>query len=285
MRMPSIGRVIVAALCLFGCSPPAAAKPSEAEFTRQMAERFRAALPGRTVQISAEPLQLRVQVNGEPAEINVGRIFNFCANSSEADCENSIAHFVSATSDTFSKLDAPIARGQLRLVVRASEYCDYVERTIPKDQARPVARPFLPGLCTLLMADFPNNRRTVTGEDLGKLALAPDEAWSLAERQTLADLPTPATLEGLATNVVIVSGFDYATSLMLNSDGWRSAAAAHGDLVAAVPEDSAMIVGRIESVGDLGKFKAAVREHFETAERGVSPIVYRWTASGWKPLD
>lgn len=284
MRMPSFGRVIIAALCLFACSPPAAAKPSEAEFTRQMADRFRVALPGRTVQISAEPLQLRVQVNGEPAEINVGRIFNFCASSSEADCEGSIAHFVAVTSDTFSKLDAPIAPGQLRLVVRASEYCDYVERTI-KDEPRPVARPFVPGLCTLLMADFPTNSRTVTGEDLGKLALAADEAWTLAERQTLADLPAPATLKGLADNVVVVSGFDYATSLMLDGAGWRAAAAAHGDIVAAVPEGNAMIVARVAKAGELAKFKTAVREHFETAERGVSPIVYRWTPSGWKPLD
>jgi hypothetical protein len=285
MSMSDFGRVLIAALCLFACSPAASAKPSEAEFTRQMAERFRAAMPGRTVEISAEPLQLRLVVDGEPAEINVGRIFNFCASSSAEDCEGSIAHFVAVTSDTLTKLDAPIARAQLRLVVRASDYCDYIERTFPKDKPRPVARPFVPGLCTLLMADFPTNTRTVTGDDLARLALEPGEAWSLAERQTLADLPAPVTLEGVADGLVVVQGFDYATSLMLDSAGWRAAAAAHGDLVAAVPESNAMIVARVAKVGELAKFKTAVREHFETAERGVSPIVYRWTSSGWTPVD
>lgn len=284
MNRKGLCRSLVLALSLLCLSSASSAQTKEVDFTLRMAARFRSALPGRTIEVS-EPLQLRLAGKGEPSEINVGRIFNYCANATAADCETSIAEFVAGMTEAYQNLDKPITRDQLRLVVRSSDYCEYIEQSFPQDKPRPVMRPFVSGLCTLLMVDFPTRTQTASAENLTEIGLELEPAWALAERQTLAGLPTPATIEGLSKGIAAVAGFDYATSLMLNEKGWRAAAARHGELVAAVPDGNVMIVARFAKVGDLAEFKAVVRRHFETAERGVSPTVYRWGASGWVPLD
>ena len=68
--------LVLLATALF--SQAALAQVSEADFTRQMAERFRAAMPGRTVEISG-PLQLRYGTGADGGVVNVGRVFADCA--------------------------------------------------------------------------------------------------------------------------------------------------------------------------------------------------------------
>ena len=146
-------------------------------------------------------------------------------------------------------------------------------------------RPFVSGLCIILMGDYPTTMRSVTEDQLAPLGLTADAAWALAERQTLADLPRPDRLEGIHDTVVAVTGYDYVTSLMLNAEGWRAAAAAEGELVVAVPDSGSMIVVRRANLADLVRFRAIVRDQMETAERGVSPNLYHWTAQGWALLE
>jgi len=273
--------LVLAFLCL---AAPASAQTSEAEFTAQMAERFRAAFVGRTVEVT-EPLQLRVNLTPEPALVNVGRLYNFCASASADECERSVARFVSTSVEGLSDLNSPIAREQLRIVVRPTEYCDSIRPDGARDQPGPLLRPFIPGLCEVLMVDFPTRMRSANVEELRDLGLEPDAAWALALRQTLADLPDPPTLEGLGEGVILVSGFDYATSLMLDADGWRAAAAAYGDLVVAVPASDSVVVARRANLGEVADFQGVVFRQFETAERGITPTLYRWSPAGFVPLD
>lgn len=272
-------------LGIAGVTGLAPAPPSEAEFTRQMAERFRAALPGRDVEIT-EPLQFRIRAEPEPLTINVGRVFNFCAHATADECRDSIDRFVASTADALSNAAAQITRAQLRLLVRNTEYCDYAAAAgTSGNLRRPVTRNVAPGLCVILMADFPTTMRSVPAEDLRRLGLDADAAWALAERQTLADLPHPEAIEGLRGGIAVVTGFDYVTSLLLNREGWRAATAAQGELIVAVPASDTLVVARRAALGDLAGFRAAVRQHFETAERGVSPNLYHWTAAGWALLE
>ena len=284
MRVRDFGRACLLLCALFWFAGPARAQTREADFTRQMAERFRAAFPGREVDIT-EPLQLRIALTPDPALVNVGRLYNFCASAPAPECEASIDRFVASAVDGLSDLAAPIAREQLRLLVRNIEYCDSLRPAGASEQPAIIIRPFVPGLCTLLMADFPTTMRGVTAEEVRGMNLEPDAAWALAERQTLADLPRPSELEGLRDSIVAVTDFDYVTSLMLDLDGWRVAADEQGELVVAVPASNMIIVSRRANLTDLPSFRAAVREQMDTAERGVSPNLYRWTPAGWAPLE
>ena len=284
----AIGRLwIVIALVASCLAAPALARTSEAEFTRQMAERFRAAMPGVTIEIS-EPLQLLVGLAPDTGEVNLGAIFISCQNNTVEECDADVASFVQQITEGMQELDAPIAREQLRVAVRSSDYCDHIGPmpTPGSENLGPIMRPYVSGLCALIMADYPRRMRGVTVEDLGRLGLETDAAWALAQRQTLANLPRPEALEGLRDSIVSVIDYEYIPSLMLNTEGWRTAsAAAGGDLILAVPDNFMMIVARRSNVRDLEGFKALTRENFETADRGISPLVYRWTETGWVPLD
>jgi hypothetical protein len=242
-------------------------------------------LPGHAVEITSEPLQLRVAATPDPVVVNVGRIFNYCESAEANYCAESIDRFIAGSTEGLLHPTPPLTRAQLRLLVRNIEYCEDIGHVPSTESDGPIMRPFLPGLCTLLMADSPTTMRSVPADELRGLGLDPDAAWALAERQTLADLPRPDRLENLRDGVVLVTGYDYVTSLMLNAEGWRAAAASQGELLAAVPASNTMVVVRRVNLTDLDRFRTVIREHMETAERGVSPNIYHWTAAGWAPLE
>ena len=247
-----------------------------------MAERFRSALPKRKVEVIAA-LQLRISVEPNTSEIDLGRMFNFCENAGAEECEASIDHFVTSQAEAIETLDAPITPDQLRVVVRHSEYCDAIHGGRPPVSAEPATRPFVSGLCTLIVADFPNRTRSLSPDQLGEMGLDLDAAWTLAERQTLADLPRPDAIEGLEERPVAIVGLRYIPTLLLDTEGWRAAREKYGDLLAAAPASDEMIVAQAQSVEDLESLRAVARRQFETAERGVSPMLYRFGAMGWEP--
>lgn len=284
MRVRDILPAFLLALLLLCPGASAQAQTGEADFTRQMAERFRTAFPGHSVEVT-EPLQLRIGLTPEPITVNVGRLYNFCASATAQDCESTINHFVAGSVEGFTRLGTPITGAQLRLLVRNIEYCSDLRQAQPPGQPGPIIHPFVPGLCTILMADFPTSMRSVTVAQLQAMGLEPDDAWALAERQTLATLPRPEALEELHDGVALLTGYDYLTSLMLNADGWRAAAAREGELLVAIPASNEMIVVRRANVRDLDNLRSAVRDDMHTAERGISPNIYRWTATGWALLE
>lgn len=280
-------RFLIAFAAIAGPASPALAwqGPGEAAFTLRMAERFRAAFPERAVEILG-PLELRVGTGDDAATINVGRAFRFCADSNAEECDAFAAHFVTAVGETDAQ--DTIRPEQLRVMIRHAGYCDELE-TMARDAEEAhkfVLRPFAPQLCALLVADFPNAMRTLNRGDLGALALEADAAWTLAERQTLANLPRPEAIEGLGDQLVLVSDLDYVPSLMLNLEGWRRAdAAVGGDLVIAVPADGILVASRRANLNDLDAFKATTVDAFLNGERGISPLVYRPTEAGWAPVE
>ena len=271
------------ALLLVGAAP-APAPPGEAAFTEEMAARFRAALPQSEVRI-AGPLQLRISAPTyrEPPEVNLERTWNVCRPGPSEECEEAKARFVAALLESFAE-HPPVARAQLRVMVRGADYCAAARERADRESQSFVMRPGPAGLCTVVVADYPNSMRLLNGADLAPLGLSADEVWPLAERQTLAGLPQPQSLAELGQRqVAIVTGRDYIPSLLLNAEGWR-AVAERGDVLVAVPEDGVLIAVRVADVADLAAFHAIVREQHGQAERGISPEIYRWTDRGWTAI-
>lgn len=273
---------LLAATALFW-AVPAAARESEEAFTARMAQRLRAALPGREVRITGQ-LEISVaQREGEPAQIFVGRIWNFCRTAEAAECEASATRLIETVARISTETVTPITRAQLRVAVRARAYCTELAR-LGRDATeaqRVMTREMPPDLCAVLMVDYPDRIRGLPAGDLVPLGLTAEAAWQLAESQTIAALPQPSALGQLDRGMIAVTDFDYIPSLLLNREGWRTLAAAHGELLVAVPSNSMMIVALAASVPDLAGFRRATREAFDTAERQISDSVYRWTEQGW----
>lgn len=274
-------RALVLAIALLAAAP-AAAQGDEDAFTEALAVRLRAEMPGRDIRIAA-PLRLSVVTPGEePAEINLDRVWNYCRTATAEACETSKANFIGAMVETLAE-QPPVTRAQLRVMVRGTDYCEGTRRTLRADQELAMRRG-PPGLCMLIVADFPRSMRLIQLSDLAPLGLSAEQAWPLAERQTLAALPRPQSLTALDQhNAAGVVEYDYIPSLLLNADGWR-AVAARGELLVAVPGDDMLIAVRAADITDLAAFRATVRRQYEQSERGISPHVYRWTETGWQPL-
>ena len=260
---------------------PAFAQSPEEEFTRWMADRARAALPGEGLEITG-PLELRRGREADGSTINVGRIYNFCQSSSAEDCESAAADFIARIVE-IADVPEGLTREQLRIAVRHADFCDELDRTFTSaDTPAPLHRPLAPQLCIVMMADFPTLMRSVTQDDLSALQLEPEAAWSLAERQTLANLPEPSELPQLGEAVIAVTAYEYVPSLLLNIEGWRRAeAAAGGELVVAVPSDEMLVILPRARREDIVGFRPATQEAFDTALRGISPLLYRLTEAGW----
>jgi hypothetical protein len=198
---------------------PAAARETEEAFTQRIAVRFRAAMPGYEVRIAA-PLELAVarSGHGEPARVFVGRIWNYCESATGEECETSVAHFIGVTRSSVTEAEAPVTRAQLRVVVRHRDYCAALAEMGQDQREDPhtLQRAFPPDLCEVVMVDYPDRMRGLSGTDLRGLGLTAAEAWALAERQTLANLPEPRALEGLdAGQLVALTDFEYIPSFWL----------------------------------------------------------------------
>ena len=280
MRRAAACLLAVAALAW---AAPAAARETEAAFTRRMAERLRAAIPGREVRITGTFEISVAQQSGDPGRIFVGRVWNICESAPADECEASATRLIEAVARISTRPEAPITRAQLRIAVRARAYCTGLHRLAGDAVAtqRTLTREMPPDLCQVVMVDYPDRMRGLTAGDLGPLGLAAEAAWQLAESQTIAALPQPSALGQLEQGIVAVTGFDYIPSLLLNRQGWRALAAAQGGLIVAVPSDNMMIVARAATVTDMAGFRRATRDAFDTAERQISESVYRWTDAGW----
>jgi hypothetical protein len=268
----------IAAL-LIVCGPASASAPDAQRFTAEIAARIAKAAPQVHVAI-AGPLTLKLEGGPEGEnQLNLDRILAFCAANSAEDCEGTKSRFVAAAVETATG-DYTVTRERLRVVVRSADYARMVQDTLGKDGAMLVTRPVGDGLVAMLAADFPKTLSLVPLRDLAALHLSEAEAFELGRRNVLAHLPKLPTAADLKQRVIMIAGEDYDASLIL-ADGWGQLAHdTDGKLFMTVASDNELVVG-VADEEQIRRLRNAVAEDFRTAERGVSPEVYRWSEGGW----
>lgn len=266
-----------------GQQPTAAPRDPDA-FTTAFAERMRREAPELDLQVGGR-LQLQAPPPSE-ATVNLDRAYNVCITADAAACEDVTARMIASTREGFRLRNAPLRSAQLRIMVRSSEYCSELQRlnasSAPERQTSGTFRPVGPGLCGVLVLDFPSTMRSLNADDLRTLHLTADAAWALGERQVIGNRAASIDAAALDNSLVVFAEEEYIPSLMLVHDGWRRAVEHHGELVVAVPSDDHVIAMRRAAITDMAEFRAAVRDDFAHAERGISPSLYRWTPAGWE---
>lgn len=273
-----IRRALLAALAalLVGASPPASDG-----FAQRIAAAIRKADPAATVTVD-DPRTLTVKRKGrEDATISTDRIDQFCASSSAADCETERTTFVrNMVTVVIGNFDG-VTREQLRVIVRGNDFvAGYVAYIGEGKRGALVTRPVAQGVSAVLAADFPTATRMVATGDLDPIGLTVETAMALGEKQTVSNLPPVPKLAELK-GLIAVSGYDYGASLLLLPERWHDLAdATHGTLFVAVPSDANVLIGTATKE-ELPKIQALVAEDYRTASRGVSPLIYRWSPSGW----
>jgi hypothetical protein len=280
MKQQAIGLAIGVLFATSACAAPT----TEDMLTKEMATRFAKKLAPAKVTI-VEPLTLAVNHDGQDnLTINLDRIADFCRTNEKNACEDFKLRFLAASADV--NAEPAIARTNLRLAVRASEYVDGIGSMFADTPGRVVlTEKFVPGISLILLADFPKTARATNSDDLRTLGLSRGEAWSIGRRQMLDSLPAIPTSKALSNGFIVIADVDYAASIML-ADGWDDLSVSVGPgLFLAVPDDNFALIGVENDSLRLTKLKELVRDHFGRAQRGISPLVYRRERGKWVPAD
>jgi hypothetical protein len=274
-----IRHAIAGMALMLGASGEAAT--GESRFARAMLERLRVAERETEMRISAsDPLVIEMKLDGKwgDAEINLHRLHAFCEEASAEDCDTVLANFVArATAEPPETVAA-----NLRLVVRQQDYLDQLREMQPAD-AQPIYRQIGDDLYALLAFAGPSGVLMAIPEHLAELSLDEQAAWRLASEQTRGMLPRlPRPIDIVRSHVTFEDG-DLLTSLLADPEAWRGIADEVGpDLAVVATSDLFVFVGALPAgYGRMREFKRAVREDCATAQRCISPNVYRFRDGRW----
>jgi hypothetical protein len=278
-------------------APACAAAQTEIDptgFTQDVANRITGALgPGKVrvvgrLELTVEPPAPDPADPGdrphEPATLYLDRIHQFCERNTAEACEETKSNYIAAM---LAQRDGPppLTRERLRVVVRGSDYCDQLETMFESGKRTPVIEALAPGLCAVLVADYPRLMGVITSDDLETLKLGVAGAWLIGREQALAGLPKVGREVELKDGVVALIDDPYMSSLVLDHDGWNQLARrTGGEILVAVPEDISVLVQR-RSTADLPELRDLVTSIAHQAQRSISTRIYRWTGNGWAVLD
>lgn len=278
-------------------APACAAAQTEIDptaFTQDIAQRITGALGPDKVRVAGR-LELTVEPPApdpadtheqpqEPATLYLDRIHKFCERNPADACEETKSNYIAAM---LAQRDGPppLTRERLRVVVRGSDYCNQLEKMFESGKGTPVIETLAPGLCAVLVADYPRLMGVVTSDKLETLKLGVAGAWLIGREQALAGLPKVGREVELKDGIVALVDDPYMSSLMLDHDGWNQLARrSGGEILVAVPEDVSVLVQR-RSTANLPELRNLVGEAFHSAQRSISTRIYRWTGNGWAVLD
>lgn len=275
-RVPAL----VGAQLLMACQV-SAAPPSERAFVADMKQRLEAKLKQALEPIDGELLSFRVPAgDGAPegGTVNLHRIYGFCQNAPEEECERTKSEFV----ERF-RLDPPgVTAESLRLVVRDREYLAYLEGLKGGADKLVIHEQIGDDLYAFLASDGPTTIALVSASTLKDTGLTRQEAWARAHAQTKALLPAVPDAAMLQTDAVVFEGQDYGSGLLLDDAAWRKLASAIGpDLIMTVVSDHFLLVGVMPDGPNLDRFSASVAEDCKQQPRCISPHVYRFRKGKW----
>ena len=286
MRFVKIMMVLLGAAL---ASSPAAAQSMRDELVAAV----HAAVPDAVVTV-LDPHAIKVTRPPDiHLQINLDRIQAFCAANSAEDCAAEKQHFITGMVETLVTNNDLVAT-QLRVVVRGDDYIKEIAR-LTQAKAKgagpayetlvdpPITAPFGPGLSLILAADYPTTTKMIGNSMIAKLGLNRDQALALGTRQVLASVPTIPTAEEVEGKLLVIADLDYGASIMLEPERWRPLAVATGGrLFVAIPADNDVLIGTAKSGEELRKLEKLVADDYASASRGISPLVYRWSPSGWE---
>lgn len=277
MRRPGM---VLAALALL--APPTAVAKGQSVRARVIAI-VQAKLPTAKI-MPTDPQGFDLQLPGRDAQqISVARVADFCSVNDAASCDGQVRTFADSVV-SLATTDFTVTQARLRVVVRGKPDTDGYLATIADPTKRPLVRPLFEGVSAVLAADFPKGTRMVTSEDLRELKLGADQAFDLGTTQVLADLPSVPKLAEIDGKIILINGYDYGASVMLQPDRWRALnEASGGRLYVAIPGDDEVVVGTTKTADDLPKLRELINQEYGRSPRGISSLVYRWSPAGWIP--
>ncbi len=220
----------------------------------------------------------------EGIEVNLHRIWSHCERV-PSECEASLQDYMNQVVATLrahaQQQSQPLSPQQLLVVMRPQAYIDSVAQQAEVDAER------FPGeLASMVVLDFPTSARPLDPASRESMSLSEQEsrAQALANLQArfngFAELVQPPPSGQLGR--VPTDDF-YTSSLLLLTDRWRDTIAPRFQrLLVAVPDPMTLLfLDGADPVAAVAITQIA-QAAYQNAERPLSPLVFEWTAEGWR---
>lgn len=272
MRSKSL-RVALVVLAAFGCSR----QSGRDAFTRSVAGRLRAALPGAAVAV-AGPLQVAITPrNGKQTSLDLTSLWKDCGE--RVECGEPVEQYVRSVVPASLAVEVPAKREYLRPVLRTKE-------NLPA-AGQLVSRPFVGELVVAYVFDSGDSKRAVAPGDLEALGLdeAGVHAAALANLEAARQEIPHAPSESAPRIQVVATGDAYAASLLLLPQRWEALRSeVQGDLIVVAPHQGfVFLTGSGEDKATRGQLKALAVDRLDGAG-ALSLAPLKWTPAGWVPF-
>jgi hypothetical protein len=285
-----LASLVAAAMVLAAAGPPV--PRDESGFTKALADRFTAAVPGATVTVKS-PRTLSLAVSGFAMQVSLDRVWDFCIRNRE-DCGGIIDDFVEKTSATLNEIAKRDVKAvdisTFRLVLRPSAYINTVRGQMAQGGpgAEPVVGPFAGDLWWMLVTDSPQTVAAVTKGDLEQEKLGARAAMEAGRANLEAMLPPLLSVarKPTASGVGAIQGDFYTSSrLLLHDDDWDKLAETFaGRLIAVAPDPRVLLYADFGVRGAYETMQRMAEDIASKSERPLSMMVVQWTPDGWKPV-
>ncbi len=252
----------------------------ESDFAAGMIAELKARHPGATFAPEPDPLSVTIKRRGkEDFTAYFHRIFGFCKQASKPDCAAARREFL----DIILIDTPPVTGASLRLAVRDRAYIAGAKKVVGRAKSKQfIVEPIGDDLFATLVSDSEKTVAVVNVGHLAELKITREDAWRAAWAQTRAILPKLPTAKQLAKAPVMFQEFEFAASLLIDTDGWQQLAAKVGpQLFVTVAADNIVFVGKIPDGPGLTRLEQSVRDDCAAQPRCLSPNVYRFREGRW----
>jgi hypothetical protein len=181
----------------------------------------------------------------------------------------------------------PAKPESLRLVLRSA-----AEITAAKQSSATIlAQPLVGDLWQALAIETDSNDsvayRFATSSDLDQLRLTPDGAFALGQQNAAAALaPLVSVTHDLTSHQIgVIQSKGDETSRVLDAKHWAPLAQQlDGHLLIAVPASDTVLYCEENGSQSVRTFAATARDAAAKAQHAVSPVLLRWTPTGWQSV-
>jgi uncharacterized protein YtpQ (UPF0354 family) len=275
-------------LSLAGLPAVAAEVPrDQAGFSAYVAEQLAHEMPDLKLAPSGRLTLDGTRPDGSSSgQIHLDRVYDFCARNFSI-CDSAIDRFVKGIAQMSREETLPPAPAMVRLSVRPRAYIDQVKQKLGADPAPVYARHLTAHLVAVPVLDFPRSSRFVNAKDLAALGLDEAQLFELGERNLRATQKPLAEVTKVppAKAVGRIFNEDYAASRIIFHDDWNELAGKlDGVLVLMLPTPDFLLYG-----GEVGEDALAAMQTFgmevaSKSTRPLSPLLIRWTPTGWEEV-
>jgi uncharacterized protein YtpQ (UPF0354 family) len=259
----------------------------EAAFTAYVAERLTRELTGFAIQsVGRLTLEGKGSDGESTGQLSLDRIYGFC-NRDAGRCPEAIEHYVKGMAEFVRERSRPVEKSMVRLVIRQQSYVDQAKHQMGSGPPALYFRPLAANLVVVPVLDFTRSIRFVGEKDLQRLGVDVDGLFQLGERNLRASLrplrevaPTPVT-----HSFGRITGEEYASSrIIFHSDWSELAAKLNQQLVVMLPAPDVLLYGDGSTQVRIDALRTFGTEAARGSQRPLSPVLLRWTISGWEQV-